>query len=115
MTFFFISGEIDMETKDLLEDSKLQEIIDLLRSNLGAEELMEALDDYHENDIAEAYEALDPEDRRRLFDVLGAERLSEIFPYIEDVSEYLAEITPEQAADVLENMDADDAVDALVQ
>ena len=82
MTFFFISGEIDMETKDLLEDSKLQEIIDLLRSNLGAEELMEALDDYHENDIAEAYEALDPEDRRRLFDVLGAERLSEIFPYI---------------------------------
>ncbi len=102
-----------METKDLLEDIKLQEIIDLLRSNISAEELMEALDDYHENDIAEAYEALEPEDRRRLFDILGAERLSEIFPYIEDVGEYLAEITPEQAADVLENMDADDAVDAL--
>ncbi|SFO20425.1 magnesium transporter [Pseudobutyrivibrio sp. JW11] len=102
-----------METKDLLEDIKLQEIIDLLRSNISAEELMEALDDYHENDIAEAYEALEPEDRRRLFDILGAERLSEFFPYIEDVGEYLAEITPEQAADVLENMDADDAVDAL--
>ena len=102
-----------METKDLLEDIKLQEIIDLLRSNISAEELVEALDDYHENDIAEAYEALEPEDRRRLFDILGAERLSEFFPYIEDVGEYLAEITPEQAADVLENMDADDAVDAL--
>lgn len=102
-----------METKEILEDNKIQEIIDLLRSNLGAEALMEALDDYHENDIAEAYEALDTEDRRRLFGVLGAERLSEIFPYIEDVGEYLAEITPEQAADVLENMDADDAVDAL--
>ena len=102
-----------METKEILEDNKIQEIIDLLRSNLGAEALMEALDDYHENDIAEAYEALNTEDRRRLFGVLGAERLSEIFPYIEDVGEYLAEITPEQAADVLENMDADDAVDAL--
>ena len=102
-----------METKDLLEDNKIQEIIDLLRSDMGAEQLIEALDDYHENDIAEAYEALDTEDRQRLFGILGAERLSEIFPYIEDVGEYLTEITPEQAADVLENMDADDAVDAL--
>ena len=102
-----------METKEILEDNKIKEIIDLLRSHLDAEELMEALDDYHENDIAEAYESLDTEDRQRLFGILGAERLSEIFPYIEDVGEYLAEITPEQAADVLENMDADDAVDAL--
>ena len=102
-----------METKDLLEDNKIQEIIDLLRSDMGAEQLIETLDDYHENDIAEAYEALDTEDRQRLFGILGAERLSEIFPYIEDVGEYLTEITPEQAADVLENMDADDAVDAL--
>ena len=102
-----------METKELLEDSKLREIIDILRSDENAEQLMEALDDYHENDIAEAYEALSKEDRQRLFGILGAERLSEIFPYIEDVGEYLSEITPEQAADVLENMDADDAVDAL--
>ncbi|CBK74233.1 Mg2+ transporter (mgtE) [Butyrivibrio fibrisolvens 16/4] len=102
-----------MENKDLLEDSKTQEIVDLLRSDMGAEQLIEALDDYHENDIAEAYEALDTEDRQRLFGILGAELLSEIFPYIEDVGEYLTEITPEQAADVLENMDADDAVDAL--
>lgn len=102
-----------MENKDLLEDNKIQEIIDLLRSDMGAEQMIEALDDYHENDIAEAYESLDTEDRQRLFGILGAELLSEIFPYIEDVGEYLTEITPEQAADVLENMDADDAVDAL--
>ncbi len=102
-----------MEPKELLEDNKTQEIIDLLRSNISAEQMVEALDDYHENDIAEAYESLEPEDRQRLFGILGAERLSEIFPYIEDVGEYLAEFNPEQAADVLENMDADDAVDAL--
>ncbi len=102
-----------METKELLEDNKTLEIIDILRSNITAEQMEEALDDYHENDIAEAYESLEPEDRRRLYGILGAERLSEIFPYIEDVGEYLAEFNPEQAADVLENMDADDAVDAL--
>ena len=39
--------------------------------------------------------------------------LSEVFTYIDDVSEYLEELPLEQAADVLENMDADDAVDAL--
>ncbi len=102
-----------MENKELLEENITKEIIDLLRSDISAEQMIEALDDYHENDIAEAYEALDTEDRKRLFGILGAERLSEIFPYIEDVGEYLTEITPEQAADVLENMDADDAVDAL--
>jgi len=102
-----------MENKELLEETLTKEIIDLLHSNISAEELIEALDDYHENDIAEAFEALDTEDRKRLYGILGAEYLSEIFPYIEDVGDYLAEITPEQAADVLENMDADDAVDAL--
>ncbi len=104
-----------METKDkdILEITKAEEIIRLFHSNLSATELTEALDDYHENDIAEAFEALEPKDRQRLYTILGAEKISEIFPYIEDVGEYLAEITPEQAADVLENMDADDAVDAL--
>ncbi len=102
-----------METKDILEITKAEEIIRLIHSGLSSEQLTEALDDYHENDIAEAFEALEVEDRKRLYTILGAEKISEIFPYIEDVGEYLAEITPEQAADVLENMDADDAVDAL--
>jgi len=102
-----------METKEILETTLAEEIVELIHSGLSRQELIDALDDYHENDIADAIEALDPESRKRLYQVLGAEILSEIFPYIEDVGDYLAEITPEQAADVLENMDADDAVDAL--
>ncbi len=102
-----------METKDFIENETVLEITKLFEAGLSEEELIDALDEYHESDIADAYEALDPEDRQRLFEVLGPEKLSEIFPYIEDVGDYLAEITPEQAADVLENMDADDAVDAL--
>lgn len=102
-----------METRELLENEIAQEVIDLIKSGISDQELIDALDDYHENDIAEAYENLDQEDRQHLFDILGAEKISEIFPYIEDVGDYLKEIEPEQAADVLENMDADDAVDAL--
>lgn len=102
-----------METKEILEVTKAQEIIALIRSDIPAAQLVEALDDYHENDIAEAYEALEASERERLYQILGAEKISEIFSYIEDVGDYLSEISPEQAADVLENMDADDAVDAL--
>lgn len=107
-----------MEINEILEITTVEEIIELIRAELESDqvtesELLEKLEDYHENDIAEAYEKLDSEDRKRLYNILGAEKLSEIFPYIEDVAEYLQEITPEQAADVLENMDADDAVDAL--
>lgn len=102
-----------METKDILETQAVEEIIALLQSGMPQDQLVEALDEYHENDIADAFETLDPEERKRLYGILGAEVLSEIFPYLEDVGDYLAEFTPEQAADVLENMDADDAVDAL--
>lgn len=96
-----------------METTKAQEIMELVTSGLSPDEIINALDDYHDSDIADAFESLEPSDRAKLYRVLGPERLSEIFPYIEDVGDYLAEITPEQAADVLENMDADDAVDAL--
>lgn len=107
-----------MEKKEILEGSKLEEILSIINAeldskNLTREAFIESLDDYHENDIADAYEALDSCKRKQLIEFLGAEALSEIFPYLEDVGDYLAEFTLEQAADVLENMDADDAVDAL--
>ena len=102
-----------MEEKELLEPTIVEEILGIIKSKLSPEELKDALSDYHENDIAEAFEALEPDERQNLFEILGPELISEIMPYFEDAGEYLAEITPEQAADVLENMDADDAVDVL--
>ena len=107
-----------MEKKETLEVLKVEEILAIIRRELAnpsqtREAFIESLDDYHENDIADAYEALSVEERRQLIQFLGAEALSEIFPYLEDVGDYLAEFSLEEAADVLENMDADDAVDAL--
>ncbi len=48
-----------------------------------------------------------------LYHILGADRVSEIFAYLDDPGKYLGELALEQAADIIENMDADDAVDVL--
>ncbi|MCR5822950.1 MAG: magnesium transporter [Lachnospiraceae bacterium] len=88
------------------------EIISVIR-NGDNQKIKEELDNYHDNDIAEALTKLDKADRIRLYRILGDERISDIFAYIDDVSAYLEELGLEKAADVIENMDADDAVDVL--
>lgn len=103
------------ENKELLEEEKTyaQEIIDLLRSGISNEELKEKLDDYHENDIAEAFELVTPEERKRLFSLFDEDKISDIFSYIEDLEPYLEELDLKDVATIIENMDADDAVDIL--
>ena len=51
--------------------------------------------------------------RARLYRLLGVERLGDVFAYVSDAGKYLRELPQEQAADIVEAMDADDAVDAL--
>lgn len=102
-----------MEKEILKEPTYVEELLEIIRSGLSAEELLDRLDDYHENDIAGAIEQLTEEERKRLYPILGAERVSEIFTYIEDPDIYLAEIPLEKAAQVISYMDSDDAVDIL--
>lgn len=120
------------ENPDLLEDEKRdmenqeeekyeipekanyeEELIKIIRSNAPTEEKLERLDDYHENDIASALKFLDPEERRKLYSMLGVDKVSDIFSYIDDPADYIEELEPEIAAKILGNMEADDAVDIL--
>ena len=94
-------------------NERIMRIKEIMESSLPVAEIRELLDDFHENDIAAALQDFDKETRLKLYRILGVERVSEVFAYMEDVSKYLEELSLEQAADVLENMDADDAVDAL--
>lgn len=89
------------------------ELIELIQTGLSNEELKEALSDYHENDIAGAFEKLDRETRQKLYRILDPDTVSDIFSYLENVSQYIEELHPQKAADIIENMDADDAVDVL--
>ena len=91
----------------------VQEILDIIHSGLPQAELAEKLSDYHENDLADALADLTAEERRKLYAILGVERVAEIFSYLDDAEPYLKELPPEEAAQVVSHMDSDDAVDAL--
>ena len=102
-----------MEKEVLKEPNVTEELLAILRSPLAKEELREQLRDYHEKDIADAFEELTKEERQKLYGILGAEYISEIFAYLEEPDTYFAELNLESAAEVLSNMDSDDAVDVL--
>ena len=90
-----------------------EELLEILHSSLSDEELLDRISDYHENDIADALSQLTEEERKKLYPILGAERLAEIFTYIDDPDEYLKELDLDKVAKVISFMDSDDAVDVL--
>lgn len=102
-----------MEENKTLEHDYVQEILQVIREHISDPRLPDILSDYHENDIAGAFEQLTREERIKLYPVLGAEAVSEIFTYIDDAHEYLKELGIQRAAKVLGFMDSDDAVDVL--
>ena len=102
-----------MENEILNKPDYTRELVELLRSGGAAEIIAEELTNYHDNDIANALDELCREERVVLYHILGVERVSEIFAYLDDPQKYIAELELELAADIIENMDADDAVDVL--
>ena len=102
-----------MENEEIMAPDYVQELVELIRSDESEKDIAEQIDNYHDNDIASALDELNGYERRRLYQILGVERVSEIFAYLDDVGKYLDELELEKAADILENMDADDAVDVL--
>ena len=102
-----------MENEILNEPDYIRELVALLRSDDPARDIAEALTNYHDNDIASALDELRADERALLYHILGVERVSEIFAYLDDPQKYIGELELELAADIIENMDADDAVDVL--
>lgn len=96
-----------------MEQNYVEELVKAIRSNMSDDELLDLMSDYHDNDIAGAFELLETEERKRLYPLLGAERVAEIFTYFEDVEQYVMELDIQKAAKIIENMDSDDAVDVL--
>lgn len=109
---FFREKGVNM-TEKMIKPNYAEELLNILHSSLSDEELLDRISDYHENDIADALAQLTEDERKKLYPVLGAERLAEIFSYIDDPDEYLNELDLEKAAQVISFMDSDDAVDVL--
>ena len=82
-----IKNEIKNETRsETKTDTRnvVEEIIELIRADKSDGELRAKLEDYHESDIADAFELITEEERKKLYHILGAEKASDIFAYLED-------------------------------
>lgn len=101
------------EEKELISRDYLKEIIDILTSDKSDEEKKEMLLQYHESDIADVLDELKDDERAELYKILGTEAFGEVILYSDDIEEIVEEIKPEVLADILETMDADDALDVL--
>lgn len=96
-----------------MQKNYVQEILNIIHDGGPQAELAEKLSDYHEKDLADALEVLTPAERKALYPILGVDEVAEIFAYLDDAEPYLKELSSNEAAKVISNMDSDDAADAL--
>ena len=68
MPFFQGEQEAEMQKEILKEPTYVEELLTLFRSNLGKEELLEKISDYHESDIADAMEQMTMSEASRWID-----------------------------------------------
>lgn len=100
-----------MRKEILKEPIFAQEIVEITRTSRSIEEMKERLRDYHDKDIAESLELLNRAERNLLYSAVDAKWLAEIISYIDDPARYIEEIEIEKLAEIINHMDADDAVD----
>ena len=92
---------------------KYFDIINIIRKNKNDNEILECLSNYHENDIADIIAQLTADERKKIYGLLGFQRMAEIFVYMDEPERYLEEISIEDAAKIISFMDSDDAVEIL--
>ena len=97
-----------MEKEKMLNDIK-----NIIDSELPQSQIRELLLKYHENDIAEITDEMEPNERAELFRILGNEAAADVLLYSDDISEVVENMEPSEVADIIETMDADDAIDVL--
>lgn len=97
----------------MMKDRNYIEEIKSIVSGSNPSVKKDLLEDYHESDIADVVEELTKEERIALYKILGDKRTALVFSYLENVDEYVSELEYGEAADIIEQMDVDDAVDVL--
>ncbi len=105
-----------MSTKELnTQRENEEEILQIIRSKDSPRVIQYKLEDYHENDIASILPMLSGKERENLFRLLSSDFLADVTEYLEEdeAPVYLQEMDPRKAAEVLEKMERDDAVDLL--
>lgn len=89
------------------------ELEQIMRSNVSPRVLKDRISDYHENDIASSFEVLTRDERERLYRILDAEQLSDIFEYLDNAEIYFEELNARKKVEVLSCMEVDQAAALL--
>ena len=76
----------------------LKELEQILNSNISDAEKRETLLQYHESDIADLLEELEPEERDELYRILGNDNIADVWTHAENIEELVGDIEPEKAA-----------------
>lgn len=98
--------------KEVLKEPVFSEkIVKIIQLSSSMEEMKEQLRDYHDNDIAQSLALLNRAERNLLYSAIDAKWLADIISYIDDPAAYIEEIGINKLAEIINEMDADDAVD----
>ena len=91
------------------------EIIAIIRSPISPSVMRERLEDYHEKDSAEVLPALTSAERKKLYRILEPDMLSNILERVEgaEANTYLIEMDLRKAAQAVEHMESDSALEIL--
>lgn len=110
-----------MNEKNILNEKNISamhpdhriEIVQIIRSNFTPKITHEQLLDYHENDVAGALELLNRDERNKLYIILSAEELADVFEYSEQANDYIDELGIRKRVEVLSHLETSLAADYL--
>lgn len=85
----------------------------LMQGGYKEQDIAAWLADHHESDIADLMETLTVQERKKIYHLLGYNKMAEVFAYFDMPEIYFAELSIEDAAKILSRMDSDDAVDVM--
>lgn len=91
------------------------ELLTLIRSTLSPKSLKDRVTNYHASDLADSFPHLEKEGREKLYRILDAQELSDVFEHLDDTPTYFSELTIRKKVDVLSCMEADKAAALLHQ
>lgn len=100
-----------MRKEVLKEPIFVEEIVEIVRVSHSMDEMREQLRDYHDNDIAQSLKYLNRAERNLLYSAIDAKWMAEIISYLDNPAKCIGEIGIEKLAEIINEMDADDAVD----
>ncbi len=102
------------DTEELIEKPDYtSEILEIIRGKYSPKAMSAKLENYHANDIAQAMEMLDVQERKKIYRICSTGMLAEIFEYFDEAGNYLNEMDMQKAAEVIAELETDTAAEIL--